>query len=181
MFAEADVEFEDIRIRLEDWPKIKPQMPFGQLPVLYVDDVPIPQSGSIIRFLGRELGLSGQSSLETAKIDMVERRIVCSMSKMPMFEKDKAKKIKRAREVALTDVFPVYEKLEKMQSANGDGFLVGDNLTYADLIIYNTIHFITMILPVTAVKFPSLSALAGRVASRTRIMKYIEHRPKCPF
>lgn len=157
-------------------------MPFGQLPVLYVDDVPIPQSGSIIRFLGRELGLSGQTSLEQAQVDMVERRIVCAMSKIPLFEKDKAKKIKRAREVILTDVFPLYEKLEEMQIKKGGGFFVGDNVTYADMIIYNTMHFVNKITPgVTADRFPKLTALAGRVASRPRIAKWIENRPKCPF
>ena len=68
-------------------------MPFGQLPVLYVDGIPIPQSGAILRFLGREFNMAGKTSLEAAEIDMIARRMVCAVSKIPVFEKDKAKKV----------------------------------------------------------------------------------------
>lgn len=182
MFAEADVAFEDIRVEMKEWPNIKPQMPFGQLPVLYVENIPIPQSGSIIRYLGREFGLNGRSSLETAQVDMVERRIVCAMSKIPIFEKDKAKKIKKTKEVMLSDVFPVYEKLEEMQKGNEDGFIVGDEFTYADLLVYNTMFFCKILFPdYVEEKFPKLVKLADKVSRRPRIAKWIENRPKCPF
>ena len=34
----AGVEFVDVRIERNDWPKLKSEMPFGQLPVLEVTE-----------------------------------------------------------------------------------------------------------------------------------------------
>merc|ERR1712179_733745 len=65
--------------------------------------------------------------------------MVCAMSKLPLCEKDKEKKIKRSREVVLNDAFPVYEKLDERMKERGEGYLVGDSMSYADLIIFNTL------------------------------------------
>ena len=51
MFAYANQDYTDDRIENEDWPQIKPTMPFGQVPVLEIRqsrkvDV-IAQSGAI--------------------------------------------------------------------------------------------------------------------------------------
>lgn len=43
---------------------------FGRLPVLHVEGADIAQSGAIVRFLSQELGLSGNSPLQHAKVDM---------------------------------------------------------------------------------------------------------------
>ena len=45
--------------------------PFGQVPVLEVDGVPISQSTSIARFLAKEFNLAGKDHLEQAQADMV--------------------------------------------------------------------------------------------------------------
>ena len=38
LFAAAGQEFEDHRFEREDWPKFKPNAPFGQVPFLEVND-----------------------------------------------------------------------------------------------------------------------------------------------
>ena len=45
--------------------------PFGQVPVLEVDGVPIAQSTTIARFLAKEFNLAGKDHLEQAQADMV--------------------------------------------------------------------------------------------------------------
>ena len=69
-------------------------MPFGQLPVLYIDDKPpLPQSGAIERYVARELNFDGGSSLAFAYIDMVCNVLEDVGSKVPFMEKDEAKKV----------------------------------------------------------------------------------------
>lgn len=52
----ADVPFEDERIRFPEWSELKPKAPYGQLPLLTVDDGPMRgQSGAMLRWIGTEL------------------------------------------------------------------------------------------------------------------------------
>jgi len=46
-------------------------MPLGQMPVLEVDGVKLPQSMTIARFLAKQFGLAGKDNLEQAKVDVV--------------------------------------------------------------------------------------------------------------
>lgn len=70
IFAAAGVEFTDNRI--EDWPKTKAESPIGQVPYLEInDDLKLPQSLSIARYLAREYNLVGKNNLEAAKADAI--------------------------------------------------------------------------------------------------------------
>uniref|UniRef100_A0A914YBM5 glutathione transferase n=1 Tax=Panagrolaimus superbus TaxID=310955 RepID=A0A914YBM5_9BILA len=46
-------EFEDIRVDMEKWPSLKPEMPQSTIPVLEVNGKKLAQSHSIMRYLGR--------------------------------------------------------------------------------------------------------------------------------
>ncbi|CAF5001861.1 unnamed protein product, partial [Rotaria magnacalcarata] len=54
-----------------EWPKIKPEMPLGQLPVLEIDAGKFPQSLAIARYLARQLKLGGKNDLESLKCDVI--------------------------------------------------------------------------------------------------------------
>jgi glutathione S-transferase len=62
IFTAAGASFTDHRIH--DWPATKAETPLGQLPFLTVDDVQLPQSMTIARFVAREQNLAGRTSLE---------------------------------------------------------------------------------------------------------------------
>ncbi len=62
VFAAAGVKYTDNRV--SDWPATKGDAPLGQLPYLEVDGLKLPQSISIARYVAREHGLGGKSSLE---------------------------------------------------------------------------------------------------------------------
>ena len=53
------------------WTYIKPNMSWGQLPVLTWNGVQIGQSMTIARFIAREIGISGNNNLEMAKVDEI--------------------------------------------------------------------------------------------------------------
>ena len=52
-------------------PALKPSLPFGQLPVLEVDEVTIGQSMAIARYLANEYGIAGTSNMVKAQVDEV--------------------------------------------------------------------------------------------------------------
>ena len=75
--AYGGLQFEDSRISLpwEDskpWLDLKPSMTWGQLPCLtWSTGDRIFQSMAICRFIAREVGLAGDTSLEMAQVDEV--------------------------------------------------------------------------------------------------------------
>merc|ERR1711913_207557 len=78
MLAYGGIKYEDERIPppwdpATTWPTLKPNTPFGVLPILTWDGEEICQSMACARFVAREVGLYGKSSLEQAQ---VEERLV---------------------------------------------------------------------------------------------------------
>ncbi|KAK6042592.1 glutathione S-transferase protein [Cooperia oncophora] len=69
LFALANQDYVDVRISHEDWPKHKPDMPFGQVPALDVDGKILPQSFAINRYLARQFGYAGKNAFEEAMVD----------------------------------------------------------------------------------------------------------------
>ena len=67
--------------------------PFGQLPVLMIDDKPLPQTFAIIRYLARELKLESENSILKANADMIVEALRSAFEKVPLFEKDEKKKV----------------------------------------------------------------------------------------
>jgi glutathione S-transferase len=51
--ALAGQEFEDVRVSFADWKDLKPKTPYGQLPLMNIDDGPVQtQSGAMLRWVG---------------------------------------------------------------------------------------------------------------------------------
>src|ERR1700692_2907233 len=76
VLAHCDIPYEDTRIEHKDWEQLKPSTPWGQLPVLSVEDkhgkiASIGQSGSIARFVGRLGQVVGSTPSETAYIESI--------------------------------------------------------------------------------------------------------------
>lgn len=52
----AGADFEDDRVGFADWPALKPTTPFGQVPLMTVDNGPVrTQSGAMLRWVGSTL------------------------------------------------------------------------------------------------------------------------------
>jgi len=76
-FVVAGVEFEDNRIASSAWPSLKPNTPFGALPILEVEGKPaVSQANAILAYIGRKYellprdeweGLRLQSLMEAAE------------------------------------------------------------------------------------------------------------------
>merc|ERR1711937_1069083 len=71
VFAASGVEFKDVRIEKEEWLALKDKTPLGQLPVLEVDGVQLPQSLAMARYVAKEYNLAGKNNLEQAQVDAI--------------------------------------------------------------------------------------------------------------
>jgi glutathione S-transferase len=62
------IDFDDVRIKNADWPALKPQTPFGSLPVLELPGkAPLAQSNAILVYVGRQCGLHPTDAYEAAQ------------------------------------------------------------------------------------------------------------------
>ncbi|XP_077994058.1 hematopoietic prostaglandin D synthase-like isoform X1 [Glandiceps talaboti] len=187
IFAVAGVDYEDVRfeIRGEQWAKEKKtdKYPFRQIPILEFDGVVLAQSKAISRYLAMEHGLAGKDNLENARIDMITGAIedlVKGMLQFHYYEKDEDKKKVLESEYKANKEPVILKGLEKLLKDNngGDGYFVGDDLTWADLDflagIEDNISRDTMVLD----NYPKLRALRERVMALPKIAAWLEKRPQ---
>ena len=178
LLAYGGIKYEDERIpppwdASGDWQKLKPNTPFGQLPILNWEGVEVCQSMACARFIAREVGLAGNSSLEQAQADEVVdviQDLINAWVKL-YFAKDEAGLKKFGEETLQTALGQLEKKLE----SRGGQYFVGNNLTWADTHVFMYLGD----LPKEAyAKYPKLVSLYERVGAVPNIKAWVDSRPK---
>ena len=157
------IPFEDKRIAMpgqsEEWKEMKPNMPFGKVPVLEIDGKEmVSQSDALLRYAGRLANANGvelypqggMAQLRTDEmISLVDEmqnswqpRLYVGMSPKNFGYPDDeswkgSEEHKKATELArsrwIEDDLPVYlGHIKKQLANNGSKFLCGENVTIAD-------------------------------------------------
>lgn len=185
IFAAAGQKFEDVRFEREQWPTLKNQMPLGQVPVLEVDGVKIPQSASIARFLAKQFNLAGKTGLEEAKVDAVADTIgdLISAFVPTRREQDPTKQqelINKFRTEELPKHLQNLEVLGKLYG-NGGPYFVGNSLTWADLLFYDVGESMVQVDGSCLDKYAWLKQNRAEVEKNSKIAEYLKTRPKTPF
>uniref|UniRef100_A0A6P7GHN4 glutathione transferase n=1 Tax=Diabrotica virgifera virgifera TaxID=50390 RepID=A0A6P7GHN4_DIAVI len=140
LLSYGEIPFEDERIAREDWPKIKPTTPLGQLPVLEIDGKQIPHSISICRYLASIVKLDGKDARENLRIDVAVETLL-DLQKLAfeyVFETDAAKKDEKNKKVK--ESVPLFlGKLEEHAKQNG-GYTALDRvcIKYLESLVFNT-------------------------------------------
>lgn len=134
-------------------------MPFGQVPVLEADGKVLSQSIAIARYLAREHGIAGKNAWESALADMYVDAIgdlttgtflhqtwvsllfwkyfETSPGLRPVLIEADAEKQKDITQQFLNDtVAPYMEIVEKHLEKNGTGFLVGSEVSWENVLVY---------------------------------------------
>jgi len=178
IFTVAKVKYEDHRVSFDEWPQIKPKMPFQQLPVLYIDDnPPLTQSGAIEKYLASIYGLNGDNELEAAYIEMITNQINdVTLSALPFFEKDEKVKDEKFSKQFQEKIIPSMKYIENQM--NNNEFLVGKKLSYADLFVMQIILYFKRAFPKYLPEIPKLCALSDRISQMEGVKQYIDNRPK---
>lgn len=193
IFAQAAVDFEDIRIERDDWPERKPTTPFGKIPVLDVDGIIISESRAIARFVARRHGLCGQDDFEAAQCDMLVDALydMFFVLRPYFYENDEEKKAQLFTEAMNGAIPTALQNFEKYLQANNnkDGYFVGKEVTWADLALayflgkirelYAT--FMTKHKPTESNKlldkYKLLEGLLEKIMSLPNIQAWIEKHP----
>ncbi|XP_071943953.1 hematopoietic prostaglandin D synthase-like [Antedon mediterranea] len=188
MLAAAGVDYEDKRVTQEEWPALKPDQPFGQLPVLTVtsngDTQQIPQVRAIYRYLARTYGLYGNGICEQTQIDVALE--VCEEFTFPMItywiEKDPDTKAKKKTELIEECVPKVFPKVLKMLEANngGAGWVIGEKISIADICFMATCEMLIRQSSEETIfgKFPKLQKYYERIRAQKGIAAWIKKRPE---
>ena len=128
------------------------EFPFGGIPVLVIETsdgkLCVAQSNAILRFAGRLAGLyPTDDPLQALKVDEalgVGEDVNCLLAPS-LHEQDTERKM-AMRKVLAEETLPFWMGcLDRLLVANGStGFIVGNNLTIADLKLYWIIDWLTM-------------------------------------
>ncbi|KAI0988413.1 hypothetical protein GJ496_003261 [Pomphorhynchus laevis] len=176
LFAAANVDFEDVRVKADKWEEIKDSTPTGLLPLLEVDDKKLPESKAILRYLARKFKLEGANELEWAAADAIVCCISDMLMKMPVvyLGKDKNEKNEAKEALKLTDIPLGLKRISSLKELYGQGdYLVGRGLSYADIALYSVINIIHDFLQIEVELPENLKSLKKAVESNPGIADYL--------
>ncbi|OQV21543.1 putative Hematopoietic prostaglandin D synthase [Hypsibius exemplaris] len=184
IFAYAAVEYEDYRVKREEWPYQKDATPFRTLPYLEVDGDVIGQSNAICRFLAHRFNLAGHDDLQQARVDALVDYVndVRTGGLIGWIrEEDKEQKEKLKAEFFNKTVDVYLATFEKHLKANVDGnreYFVGNAPTWADFHIAILMGMLQEGEANVLAKYPLLKAHKARVDNLKGITDWIAKRPK---
>jgi len=177
LLEDNGVEYEDHRLKDNEWAELKPKMQFGQVPCLEDGDFQLVQSGAIQRYLARKLGkgLYGANDKEAAYIDMcfdgvtdLRQKYATLIYRSGFTDEEK--------KTFLTETLPAeLEKFEKLLKSkdNGSHFLNGSHICLADYALFEILDCVHVLCEKCLDKYPALKAYHARVAERPHLKTYL--------
>lgn len=174
----AGVDFEDVRLKRDEWIAYKPTTPFGAVPVLEMPgQPPLAQANAILVLVGRLHGLHPQDNFEAARheamMGFVEdlRAAVTPSLRMT----DEAEK-KKAREALVATYLPTWAGNVEKQLGDGP-FFGGSKLQVVDLKLHMAVRWfaggkVDHIPPTIFSAFPKLTRVHDAVRDDARVMAW---------
>lgn len=137
----AGVEFEDVRIKVADWPAWKDRMPYGALPVLELPDgTALAHSNAILVLIGRRHGLHPADDVQAARHEGMMQHVEDLRAKVsPTLRMGDAEK-KAARDALVADYLPGWARAAERNIERGP-FLGGERIHVADLKIHMAVRW----------------------------------------
>ncbi|CAF0790678.1 unnamed protein product [Adineta steineri] len=182
MFIAADQKFEDIRYECKEWVSHKNGTPFKLMPMLEVDGVKLPRSVSIGSFLAKRLQLDGKDNLEHATVEDIRNTLTDLMKQFLSFrqEKDLKKRLNLKKNFYINEIPRYLQNVEILakQYTNNGPFLVGKNLTWADLFFYEVTEILFKSDGTILDNYLFLQQNHAEVEKQPRIGEYLKNRSK---
>eukprot|EP00276_Gloeochaete_wittrockiana_P004158 CAMPEP_0184660930 /NCGR_PEP_ID=MMETSP0308-20130426/36084_1 /TAXON_ID=38269 /ORGANISM="Gloeochaete witrockiana, Strain SAG 46.84" /LENGTH=160 /DNA_ID=CAMNT_0027101871 /DNA_START=282 /DNA_END=764 /DNA_ORIENTATION=+ len=160
---------------------MKPGTPYGHVPFLTVNSVEIGECHAIERFLAREFGLMGSTSLEAALIDSaMEHYVDIFRVYLSAWEKNDAAEMDKLYAETL---FKELKPYEKRLVTNGTGYLVGSELSLADLLVWFLLgdYLDKQRLNPIFAEYPQLQKLVDRVGAIPELKHHVNTRAITPW
>jgi len=138
----AGVDFEDNRLARPAWAALKPNTPYGSLPILELPGRPaLAQSNAILVYLGREHGLHPSDNFEAARHEAMMAHVEdLRVNVSPTLRiQDPAEK-KKAREALATGFIPTWASFAEKQLGEGP-FFGGAKLHVVDIKLFGAVRW----------------------------------------
>ncbi|XP_072856657.2 glutathione S-transferase isoform X1 [Pogona vitticeps] len=178
LLAAAGVEFDEQFIQSKaDLQKLQEDgsLLFQQVPMVEMDGMKLVQTRAIINYIAAKYNLYGKDIKERALIDMYfEGAMDLSEMIMLLIVKPadvKPKETTTVLEKANNRYFPVFEKVLKN---HGQDFLVGNQLSKADVKLLETILEVEELKADALSSFPLLKAFKERISNIPTIKKFLQ-------
>ncbi|OQV22675.1 putative Glutathione S-transferase 1 [Hypsibius exemplaris] len=181
IFAYVKVPYEDVRIPMEQWPGIKRETPFRQLPVLEIDGTVYGQSAAFNRLLAKRFNLAGTTEDEQAHVDAIYDygKDIWAANMKYWVEKDPVKKAQIQEEYLANELEDHLEVLQAHLTSYGKGkYFAPSGVTFADFWIANLLYSIEERLPTALDQHPVLKEYVQRIHNLPGIREWVATRPQ---
>ena len=197
LLTHANIAFEDIRVPFPDWPGVKGNYEFGQLPVLEITDAEgkvkkYAQTLSILRYLSIQNGYYPKDNAEQAwEIDSTLDAIYDLVNGLVKiyWEKDLERKAQLSKDFFSGPYTQTLKALAKRLVENNTKYIAGDKITAADFlfghfifsVILNDLREVGGDVDYLKTIFKQFEALVKYADTfRAEFAEYLETRAKCP-
>ena len=138
----AGVDFEDNRIKRDDWPAMKDAMPYGQLPVLELDGhAPLGQTNAMLVLIGRRHGLHPADDFEAARHEGMMQHVEDLRAAMGPTIRMVDPERKAAREALVADYLPAWGRRVERNFAGTGPFFGGAKASVVDVKLHMAVRW----------------------------------------
>ena len=183
IMAYGEIPYTDTIVEFADFAtwKSSGKLPFGQLPVLEVDDTIISQSGAIHRYLAGLVSKPDfipKDPVKAALADALHETAQDLFKIMPIVNMYKGDQWKQEKEDYFTKTLP--NKLPALVKMLGDqSYFCGDAPTYADFALHTIMDLVRLVEPGVVSQHANIAGWMTRVEQLPGVKEYVESRPDC--
>lgn len=177
ILAIGKIPYEESPVTPATWPEVKAKMPFGQVPVLQLDDgTMLAQSGAIERYCAKLAGLYPKDPLTAAFGDMACLFISDTFNLLaPSFSMPAEEKIKTRRELVSGKIKDNLLMLAKHMEKRT--YVAGQELSWADIVVFCYLGWFkggaVDGIPTTVLdEYPVLAAFFNRIAGEQPVKEH---------
>lgn len=184
IFAYLGIEYTDKRFgvngdafaEFKDF-KNEKEIPFNQVPILEINDLILAQSQAIVRYLSKKYKISGNNELNEFYADM----IFCGVQDIH-YKFNNTNLFKQNETTFLNEELPKWSGyFEKLLKKNNGKVFVGNDITYADLAVFNLYDDIETKFPNILKNFPLLKEHNAFISNIPNIKNYIVNRKESEY
>ncbi|XP_001370704.2 glutathione S-transferase [Monodelphis domestica] len=178
LLAAAGVEFEEKLLKsAEDFDNLikSGNLMYQQVPMVEIDGLNLVQTRAILKYIAAKYNLYGKDLKEKALIDMYVEGMR-DLNEMIMYYPlcypgEEEKNLNFILERATERFFPVYEKALK---SHGKNYLVGNQMSWADIQLFEAILMVEELKSDILSAFPKLQEFKARMSKLPSIQKFLK-------
>jgi len=137
----AGVDFEDVRIKFEAWPALKPQTPYGAMPVYELPGrPPLAQTNAILLLIGRAHGLHPADEFEAARHEAMMQHVEDLRANVGPTLRMADEGKKAAREALAAGYMPAWAQTAE-KNITGAPFFGGEKINVVDLKLHMAVRW----------------------------------------